>query len=109
GYLVEFTYCETEKRVFKPILPTGFILGSVEITGCHEIFNPHMRVDKPWYNIKQKTHFIKSPELDFGDYRDGRYVWTGENHRLLQKPIEYKGFQGYHLNFKGDPKRLIFK
>ncbi len=36
----------------------------------------------------------EEPELSFGDYTPGRYVWRLENVRLLPTPIPYKGSLG---------------
>lgn len=104
---------ELEKLGYEPLyysMSLGQIIGSIEVKEVCSIAKNHdnsvlyFSVD----NCLAKWVNVKSPELSFGDYRDGRYAWLCENPRILKYPISYKGGQGYYQNFKGDKSQLIF-
>ena len=97
-------------------LPVGAIIGAYDHIQCIKIpIFPEIISRTYSYpeNSKMKDLDIivppNYPELAFGDYTPGRYVWTGDNHRVLKEPIPYKNGQGYYLPFKGDESKLIFK
>lgn len=73
-------------------LPTGAILGAVDLLEC-----------VPVHNVWQS---LTDSELAFGDYKEGRFAWLGQNHRVLKNPIPYKNGQGYYLRYKGDFQEL---
>jgi hypothetical protein len=89
--------------VFK--LPTGQIIGAIEIIGCRKIRNENGIITCIG---KQSFFNIKEPELSFGDYSTGRFAWLTHNPRILKTPIPYKGGQGYYQKFKGDINKLEF-
>jgi hypothetical protein len=88
-------------------LPLGHIIGAFKVNRCFkilyqdddgfEIFNKHINR----YNIDPI-------EYKLGDYNDGRYVWEGINHRILEYPIPYVGHQSYYNRFNGDINELNF-
>lgn len=95
----------------------GHIIGAVDVVECEKIINNNnslLKLKPHYFNGLNKEFrpnmvYIQEPELSFGDYRDGRYAWICDNFRLLEKPIPYKGGQGYYVPFKGDVNRLKFK
>ncbi len=42
----------------------------------------------------ENGEYVDGPELLFGDYRPGRYVWVLDNIKKLSKPVAVKGKQG---------------
>lgn len=99
------------KKKIETNLPLGQIIGAIEVTECCMIYtpNPLSIIIHPWVNPKNtKTIYIRDPELSFGNYEPGRYVWLTQNPRVLKTPIPYKGGQGYYQNFKGDINELQF-
>jgi len=100
--------------------PVGHIIGEVEMEACYRI--DHLQraggmggpviqatcvLDMGGKNPNE-VFTIKEPELAYGDYTPGRYVWVMKNHRLLKKPIPYIGKQGYYNQYKGDYEKLEF-
>lgn len=61
-------------------LPLGIILATCELVETVQ--------------ITEGMKLPESPELDFGDYRIGRYIWKLENVKRLSKPILAKGALG---------------
>jgi hypothetical protein len=89
-------------------IPLGQIIGAVDIYHCANIIKEEGQM--PWFFDEKGAEIgVFGREESFGDYRDGRYVWLGSNHRLLVTPIPYKNNQGYYQDFKGDTTKLIFK
>jgi hypothetical protein len=89
-------------------MPMGIIIGAVDIIDCRQIHNDDF--DVFYFNSDSLLiNYIEVPELNFGNYAQGRYAWIGKNHRLLKEPIPYKGGQSYYQKFKGDNSKLIFK
>ena len=94
-------------------LPLGQIIGSFEVRECVTV----------GHTFKENNHIaaafalspteggisFKYPELSYGDYSEGRTIWIGQNHKVLENPIAYKGQQGYYAKFKGDINQLIYK
>ena len=94
----------------------GHIIGAVDVKKCVPIIEiggkPFLDDDQPYSNSKMfmvSPRTIYEPELSFGDYRAGRYAWILENPRIIEKPIPYKGQQGYYVPFDGDINELKFK
>src|SRR5262245_9293131 len=56
-------------------LPTGVILGTVDLVACH-----------PTRNLK-----LTGDEAAFGDYCPGRWAWEIANPRPLAEPIPFRG------------------
>jgi hypothetical protein len=86
----------------------GHIIGAVDVVDCQRILSD-WEESGYMYQFEKGLKDISPTEEAFGDYRDGRYVWICENHRVLETPIPYKGQQGYYHNFNGDVDQLIFK
>ena len=62
-------------------LPTGAIIGRVELVACHPAERARALIDE--YNEAM------------GDYRDGRYAWEIVQPELFPQPIPYRGQQGF--------------
>lgn len=90
-------------------LPLGCILGAFEVWYCAPVWYRKIHAsDGKIYTVDQwKERFPL--DYAFGDFSDRRFLWEGKNHRLLTEPIPYSGWQGYYVNFKGDPEKLTFK
>lgn len=81
-------------------LPTGAVIGAFSVKWWNCIFEGLGGK----FTTCQSDDLVAElgpKEIAFGDYGKGRYVWFGENHRVLENPIPYKNGQGYYLNFKG--------
>jgi activating signal cointegrator 1 len=85
-------------------LTLGCIIGSIEVIECTPIMEDN---EGNVSLINNKT--LSVMEIDFGDYREGRYAWICSNPRILKNPIPYKNGQGYYQNYKGDLSLLNFK
>lgn len=92
--------------IWYPFLPKGQIIGAFQVDKCIEV-----SINSPFINASflYDGQTIQGNEYKFGDYRVGRSVWIGKNHRLLEFPIDYKNGQGYYLKYKGDLNQLNFK
>jgi len=91
-------------------LPLGQIIGLFEVKECLKV--EESVLFKSFLNkkvTKDTRVCIKTPELHYGDYSEGRSVWIGQNHKVFENPIPYKGGQGYYQKFKGDINQLKFK
>lgn len=93
----------------------GAIIGSFEVKECRDVVGydtdiltmEHFKIlNKDDDDIEISFNDI---ELKFGDYSLHRSIWMGQNHRVLENPIPYKGGQGYYQNFKGNINDLKFK
>lgn len=61
-------------------LPTGAIVGTCRLVAC----------------VPTTTSFPASLEDEAaGDWSDGRFAWRATEFRLLARPIEWKGRQGF--------------
>jgi hypothetical protein len=69
-------------------LKYGVVLCFVDVIGCH-----------PVEDVRGK---LSGRELQYGDYSDGRFAWQLENVRVLPKPIELTGRQGFFHWADGD-------
>lgn len=68
---------------WRKTLPFGALVGSVVITDCRKM-GPFTGV-APAHNL----------DRIFGLWEDGRFAWRGEDRRLLDTPIPWKGGQGW--------------
>lgn len=59
----------------------GCLLGVAELIGC--------------YKCEDMTEEQRRRSRGFGDFAYGRYAWEFANVRKLEKPIPYKGAQGF--------------
>jgi activating signal cointegrator 1 len=85
----------------------GYIIGSIEVIECKPIWEVNSGI--ALIGPDNKDILITGNELEFGDYREGRYAWICQNPKILETPIPYKNGQGYYQNFKGDIDLLKFK
>jgi activating signal cointegrator 1 len=61
-------------------LPRGAIVGTCNLVAC----------------VATGTNFPASLDDEAaGDWSDGRFAWRGDGFRLLARPIEWKGRQGF--------------
>ncbi len=65
-----------------PFMPFGALLGTVEIYECAST------------RLLRDARFVTSTELEFGDYRDGRFGWCARNFKPYAEPVYMRGFQG---------------
>jgi hypothetical protein len=73
-------------------LPTGMILGTVNLIGCYSIGKVdefQKEAELPWVD-----RFIWGNEFDFGWYKDGRFAWEVPVIEAYSKPIPAKGQLG---------------
>lgn len=116
-------YCEQEffKEALASIgihswkdLPRGAIVGAYDQEACWRITQEEELIatrkhatgqvkGKDWMDIADLT----DQEYAFGNYNEGRYIWTGSDHRFLTEPIPYKNGQGYYLPYKGDFELIL--
>ena len=78
-------------------LPTGAVLGTVNIVACWPIRenHPDERYAVLMAGTDHQTEItISGDEYLFGDYRPGRYAWVLNNPRPFRVPIAAKGRQG---------------
>lgn len=61
-------------------LPLGYIIGKVDLIDCYAI---------------TPDNTPPEPERSFGDYSPGRYAWPSINPVRFDRPIEWKGKQGF--------------
>jgi len=78
------------------VLPTGVVVATAELVGCHEIKSyiddtaeVCMWINDDWYTIAGDDN-----EYYFGDYTPGRFAWEFRNMKMLDTPIPAKGAQG---------------
>ena len=67
------------KEWIKP-LPSGAVIAVCNLVDCREITKLYRLYGLP-----------EEPDLSFGDYSVGRYVWKLENPILLPEPVPVKG------------------
>lgn len=83
-------------------LPLGKIIAKVNLKNCSQITTPGILDIKVVLKNKCKTE-ITGNELEFGDYRSGRYAWKLEDVEILKDPIPIKGQQRlWNYDFKED-------
>lgn len=63
-------------------MPLGCLLGTVDIIGCHRVES-------------SLIERLSDQELAFGNYEIGRYAWELRNPVAFEKPIPWKGMQGF--------------
>lgn len=72
-------------------LPLGQIIAICDLQGCYRMGSllvPSTDV------LCRMAGVALSPELEFGDFSEGRYAWRLENARKLDEPIPAKGSLG---------------
>lgn len=79
-------------------LPTGAVLGTVDVIGCGRVYEDHPAGKWALIVIPNRNEIenitISGDEYAFGDYRPGRYAWVLSNPRPFRVPIAAKGRQG---------------
>lgn len=87
-------------------LPTGAVIATAILKGCHEIGQlPKYEAEKELegvphetgcWDCNQRGKWIAVPDLEtmFGNWTPGRYAWEVEDIELLPEPIPVKGRQG---------------
>ena len=88
-------------------LPRGAVIGKVELVDCRKIVSPNDVVPDP-KDFEREGGFMlppASPELEFGNYKSGRYAWITEAPQRLSAPIPYKARQRI---FRIPPQALGF-
>ena len=78
-------------------IPTGAIIAKVVLTECRKVIECGYT-----YAILEDGTKVEGDEFYFGDYSEGRYIWTLEDIRPI-KPIPCKG-QLSIWNYEGDIK-----
>jgi len=71
-----------DARPWGPRLAFGAIIGTVHLSSVYKIKGPA--------DVQNVGH----PELEFGDYSVGRYMWVLDTARAFRDPIPYTGRQG---------------
>lgn len=67
-------------------LPTGALIGVIELEDCVSTFDPERRC----------TNAAHHEDRVCGDWRDGRYAWRrGPEVKVFKTPIPYLGRQGF--------------
>lgn len=70
-------------------MPTGAIIAMAELVNCHEITRQFI-----WDIEKKYLEPLRTPpEMLFGTFTIGRYAWEFKNMKILDEPIQVKGFQ----------------
>lgn len=72
--------------------PMGYILATADLVDCIKITSEYISG-------------LTSDELALGDYTLERYAWKLENVKMLSKPIQAKGRQGF---WNWDPEQIVF-
>jgi hypothetical protein len=106
--LTDLGYFERGTFYSDKYLPTGCIIGSIEIIECVKIPIDYRTNKMLGFICANVGLSITEQEIKFGDYTPGRYMWLSQNPRVLKEPILYMGGQGYYQNFHGDESKLIF-
>jgi len=103
-YNTEPFYSSLAKHGYKnwKDLPTGALVGIVEITECRNVLpdniDKRMSIYAEHLLIYRKE--VSEQERAFGDWSNGRWIWMAENHKPLT-PIPYRGQQGmFHVDFE---------
>ena len=80
-----------------PCLPRGYIVGVAQLVACEYIIDANeeraILTDKRSPEIGCME--IRGEELQFGDFRKGRYAWIFENFFAAPEPIAALGKQGW--------------
>jgi hypothetical protein len=82
-------------------LPTGKILGTVNLAECYEITHASDTFASSINDEGEILEIFEDNEFAFGFYEPGRYAWELQNVKLLKEPIPAKGQLGlwnYPLN-----------
>ncbi len=85
--------CELRECVYIPPFPTRYI-------SSFPFYNTKGMHPNPWYKpAPGDTDIVipippPEPELSFGDYTPGRYMWLLDSIQMLPEPIQAKGALG---------------
>lgn len=78
-------------------IPMGQVVAVVNLVACVQV-NERTKREGAWIESQPTPYHIilppNPPELEFGDYSDGRWVWVTEDLKPLAKPIPAKGALG---------------
>lgn len=66
-------------------LPTGVVLATTELIGCHKVSLGVGSV------VCTSGPIIQGLEYEFGDYTEGRFAWELSNLQVLQESVPAKG------------------
>lgn len=72
-------------------LPTGAIVGAVEITGCKRTED----LLKEWGCPPEPIRSRYWIDYQCGNYGPGRYAWVRDDYKMFKSPIPYRGAQGF--------------
>lgn len=81
-------------------LPTGAVIATATLKGCHMIDRIREMGCAPQetgcWNCDRPGDWIDPTELEimFGDWTPGRWAWEMENVKLLPDPVPMRGSQG---------------
>ena len=80
-----------------PCLPRGYIVGVAQLVACEYIIdaNEERAILTDKRNPESGVMEIRGEELQFGDFRKGRYAWIFENFFAAPDPIAALGKQGW--------------
>lgn len=84
-------------------LPTGKILGTVNLAACYEITHASDTFASSINDEGEILEIFEDNEFAFGFYEPGRFAWELKNVKPLKEPIPAKGQLGlwnYPLNSK---------
>lgn len=90
-------------------LPLGKIIGSYNHQQCLQVISnciDESLLLPEGYMTSEDVAQLSEQERAFGDYTEGRWIWTGNDFRVLNKPFKYKGSQGYYNRFKGTKRKI---
>jgi hypothetical protein len=73
-------------------LPLGSVVAVCNLVGCWQVLKPGYRYLGPEMEPPVKIP-PDGPELDFGNYKPGRFVWILENIKPLDPPVPARGEQ----------------
>lgn len=96
GFWSGFQALDPSKNAFEIYrgLPYGAIVGYVDIETCR----PSNQFQMEKFNVKVLKGFNPAcvyTELDLGNFDEGRFGWVLEHPKMFEKPIPYKGSQGF--------------
>lgn len=79
-------------------IPMGQVVARTFLVACVQV-NEYTKTHGAWIDpVRGPSYHIvlppNPPELEFGDYSDGRWVWVLDETQALPEPIPAKGAQG---------------
>jgi hypothetical protein len=88
--LTQWPFCEDLNGIS---LPTGAILGTVEIKGYQSSQSWVDEMSNP--NMTEEAIRAAEREYRYGDYSPNRWIWKTDNAVQFEKPVLAKGSQGF--------------